>query len=302
MLDEQLGDTLGVAVRQRLVDGSMLGVIGGDLAGRQHLLLDEIPLCAGPDRVDRLVDVQQQRIAGAPRDAEVKLGIVLGEEVVVVVLLELGEHGAHAIELTLPYSGERFSVPWNVDIIGTMNTADKSLASLDTALRRRFEFMPLLPDTRDEDGAPLQGLRVTCAGRVIDIPRMLGAMNRRIEALYDRDHAIGHAYFTALRRVDDGEARFVALSRVFRHKILPLLEEYFFEDWQKIHLVLADNQKKPEAARYILRSESHEDDLDHLFGDDHDLESYSTRPRYVLQESAFANVDAYVGIYESLID
>ncbi len=106
------------------------------------------------------------------------------------------------IELTLAYSGEKFSVPANVDIIGTMNTADRSLALLDTALRRRFDFVPLLPDTRavkvpdEPHSAPLAGLVVTTDAGEIDVRRMLERINERIEALYDRDHCIGHAYFT----------------------------------------------------------------------------------------------------------
>ncbi len=113
----------------------------------------------------------------------------------------------------LPYSGENFSVPANVDIIGTMNTADRSLALLDTALRRRFEFVPVMPDARDEPGSPLAGLRVNLGEQVIDIPRMLSAINQRVEALYDRDHCIGHAYFTPLAEVRDGDERLIALSR-----------------------------------------------------------------------------------------
>jgi len=118
------------------------------------------------------------------------------------------------IELTLAYSGEKFSVPANVDIIGTMNTADRSLALLDTALRRRFDFVPLLPDTRavkdvdEPHSAPLAGLVVSTSAGAIDVRLMLERINERIEALYDRDHCIGHAYLTALTGVDDGEARF----------------------------------------------------------------------------------------------
>jgi 5-methylcytosine-specific restriction protein B len=131
-----------------------------------------------------------------------------------------------------------------------MNTADRSLALLDTALRRRFEFVPVMPDARDDPGAPLAGLRVSSGEQVIDVPRMLDAINQRVEALYDRDHCISHAYFTPLAKVSDGDERLVALQQVFSTRILPLLEEYFFEDWQKIRLVLADNQKA-EAAQFV---------------------------------------------------
>lgn len=220
-------------------------------------------------------------------------------ELITLIEPDKREGAENAISVTLPYSGEAFSVPSNVDIIGTMNTADRSLALLDTALRRRFDFVPVLPDARDEAGAPLFGLRVTLGGQVIDIPRMLSVINQRVEALYDRDHCIGHAYFTSLAQVPDGDERLVALSQVFSNRIVPLLEEYFFEDWQKIRLVLADNQK-PEAARFVIESQDHEEDLARLFGSDHGLDSYATKQRYVVQDASFTNPDAYIGIYQTL--
>ena len=210
-------------------------------------------------------------------------------------------------EVTLAYSGEKFSVPANVDIIGTMNTADRSLALLDTALRRRFDFVALMPDTRSEkdpadtDSAPLAGLVVTLDSGLIDVREMLHRINQRIEALYDRDHCIGHAYFTALRQVPDGDLRFAALEQVFRNRIVPLLEEYFFEDWQKIRLVLGDNQKQDEQMHFIHESQDHEQDLNSLFGSDHGLDVYGTKRRYSVQESAFSKPDAYSSIYQTLI-
>lgn len=209
------------------------------------------------------------------------------------------------LELTLAYSGEKFSVPVNVDIIGTMNTADRSLALLDTALRRRFDFVPLLPDTRtvkspdDPLSAPLAGLIVTTTNGVIDVRQMLERINSRIEVLYDRDHCIGHAYLTALADVDDGDHRFDKLVNIFRNRIIPLLEEYFFEDWGKIRLVLGDNQK-PEAAQFITESDSQDHDLNELFGDNHALDSYGTKCRYQSQSAAFTNPIAYLGIYQAL--
>ena len=220
-------------------------------------------------------------------------------ELITLIEPDKREGAENAVSVTLPYSGETFSVPANVDIIGTMNTADRSLALLDTALRRRFEFVPVMPDARDDPGAPLAGLRVSSGEQVIDIPRMLDAINQRVEALYDRDHCIGHAYFTPLAKVPDGDERLVALQQVFSTRILPLLEEYFFEDWQKIRLVLADNQK-PAAAQFVRESAGHEDDLARLFGGDHGLDSYATKRRYAVQDAAFSNPDAYIGIYQTL--
>lgn len=220
-------------------------------------------------------------------------------ELITLIEADKREGAENAVSVTLPYSGETFSVPANVDIIGTMNTADRSLALLDTALRRRFDFVPVLPDARDEAGAPLCGLRVSAGEQVIDIPRLLSAINERVEALYDRDHCIGHAYFTPLAQVPDGDDRFIALAQVFSNRILPLLEEYFFEDWQKIRLVLADNQK-PLAAQFIAEGQDQQDDLARLFGGDHGLDSYATRRRYTVQASAFSNPDAYIGVYRTL--
>ena len=208
-------------------------------------------------------------------------------------------------EVTLAYSGEKFSVPANVDIIGTMNTADRSLALLDTALRRRFDFVPLMPDTRAEkipaepDSAPLAGLVVKTEAGVIDVRLMLERINDRIEALYDRDHCIGHAYFTGLVKLQSDADRFLALAAIFRNRILPLMEEYFFEDWRKIRLVLADNQKANAADQFIRKTADHDQDLSELFGNDHGLDSYATRQRYSLQESAFRQPMAYIGIYKS---
>lgn len=222
-------------------------------------------------------------------------------ELITLIETDKREGAENPISVILPYSGESFSVPSNVDVIGTMNTADRSLALLDTALRRRFDFEAIMPNVSDVPGAPLHNLRVTMGDKTIDIPRMLAAINARIEALYDRDHTIGHAYFTSLQSVQDELERFNALTEVFRNRVLPLLEEYFFEDWQKIQLVLADNQK-PTNARFVAQTADQESDLTRLFGTGHGLDSYTTKPRYQIQSSAFSNPDAYIGIYATLAD
>ena len=224
------------------------------------------------------------------------IGKIFGE-LITLAEADKRENALNALTVMLPYSGEDFSVPGNVDIVGTMNTADRSLALLDTALRRRFEFVAVMPDTRDAPGAPLAGLRVTTEDHEIDIRLMLAAINRRIEVLYDRDHCIGHAYFMGLRDAEDGPARLEALELAFRRYLLPLLEEYFFEDWRKIRLVLADN-RKPQPAQFILEDDSRTGGPDDLFGDDHGLENDVARPLYTVQEEAFRNPLAYVGIYQ----
>ena len=131
-----------------------------------------------------------------------------------------------ATEVTLPYSNEPFGVPDNLYLIGTMNTADRSIQLLDTALRRRFDFVQMMPEPEHE--------RISENVDGVNCREMLKAMNERITALLDREHQIGHTY---LMDVDTMEE----LSDVFRNKIFPLLQEYFFDDWAKIRAVLGEN-------------------------------------------------------------
>jgi hypothetical protein len=133
-----------------------------------------------------------------------------------------------AMDVILPYSQERFTVPDNLYIIGTMNTADRSLAIIDTALRRRFDFIEMMPKPE-----LLKDIQI----KNIDIQEMLTIINNRIEALYDREHTIGHAFFMKLK--DD--PTLPKLAYIFKNNILPLLEEYFFEDWDKIIKVLGNS-------------------------------------------------------------
>lgn len=129
-----------------------------------------------------------------------------------------------ALSVTLPYSKESFTVPPNLYIIGTMNTADRSVEALDTALRRRFEFVEMPPRLDLLDQSLTDATDIS--------PRdILYTINLRIEKLLDRDHQIGHAYFMGLRDLS-------ALKNAFRHKLMPLLQEYFFGDYSKIGLVL----------------------------------------------------------------
>lgn len=197
------------------------------------------------------------------------------------------------LEVILPYSQEFFSVPSNVDIIGAMNTADHSLTRLDTALRRRFEFKPVYPDLNYLSGSIIVKDNIS-----IDLQKLLAAINQRIELLYDKEHCIGHAYFKDIVENPDmpDEDKFCSLQNIFQYKIIPLLEEYFFEDWQKIRLVLADNQKQDLESQFIQQIEIH---ASKLFGNtDITLAEFS----YAINKDAFDKAEAYQQIYTGLYD
>lgn len=144
---------------------------------------------------------------------------------------------AEALEVTLPYSKEKFGVPPNLHIIGTMNTADRSVEALDAALRRRFNFeeMPPRPLLIETDGKlkEQKGILDT-----VDLPLVLNTINKRIEKLLDKDHQIGHSYFMSVTKLSE-------LKEAFQNKIIPLLQEYFFGDYGKIGLVVGKGFFKP---------------------------------------------------------
>lgn len=137
------------------------------------------------------------------------------------------------MEVTLPYSGDQFGVPQNLDFYGTMNTADRSITQLDTALRRRFQFEELMPDADVIPGLRGDGLIEDGEGGAINLRELLEGMNRRIRFLLNRDMTLGHAYFIGVRDFSD-------LERVFRQQVIPLLQEYFYENWHQIQLVFRD--------------------------------------------------------------
>jgi 5-methylcytosine-specific restriction protein B len=197
-----------------------------------------------------------------------------------------------ALEVVLPYSGKKLSVPNNLYIIGTMNTADRSLAMMDTALRRRFDFKEMMPAPELFENKTIKG---------IDLTQLLKTLNERIEALYDREHMLGHAFLFPAFNAEDEDEAFAELKFAFKNKILPLLEEYFYEDWNKVRLVLGDNQKNPELA-FIDKIEK---SYNTLFGNDHGLDTYEEATTtyklkpFVGANSIWDDPQAYIEIYAS---
>lgn len=185
---------------------------------------------------------------------------------------------AEAMKAKLPYSQQLFGVPDNVFIIGTMNTADRSIATIDTALRRRFQFKEMMPDSN-----VLNGIRV----EDISVSDMLTRMNKRISVLYDREHTIGHAYFIPLRDNPTIEK----LAEIFENAIVPLLQEYFYEDYEKIRLVLGDNTKGNKEEQFIIAVDN---DYNELFGSS-DI-GFDDSVTYEINRVAFDNIEAYRSI------
>jgi len=177
------------------------------------------------------------------------------------------------LRVQLPYSSnednnELFGIPKNLYIIGTMNTADRSIAVLDTALRRRFDFEEMMPDIDLIDSK---------VGNVsdINISEMLERINKRIEVLYDRDHMIGHAYFLNIKDFSD-------LQDVMKNRIIPLLQEYFYDDWQKINMIFNNNG-------FIKESAVDTSLFDKIDDSDFDDE----QKVYTLNKDALADVEKY---------
>ena len=176
-----------------------------------------------------------------------------------------GDSADEIQQVTLPYSKTLFGVPKNVFLIGTMNTADRSITSLDTALRRRFSFIEFPPQPR-----LLENIKIRNGSVEINLEEVLDSLNKRIEFFLDKDHLIGHSYFMGLTSWEQ-------LCETYRDKIIPLLREYFYNDWEKIALVLGDNPEngKSDIERFILKRLLSSDTL-FGFSDDRyeDRESY----------------------------
>ena len=193
-----------------------------------------------------------------------------------------------AMEATLPYSGESFSVPNNVYILGTMNTADRSIALMDTALRRRFEFAEMMPDSEVLNSLGVGTIAV--GDEELNVARMLDVINERIEYLFDREHTIGHAFFTKL--ADDPSIE--TLAGIFEKNVIPLLQEYFYEDYEKIQLVLGDNAKEDEYKFILDRTVKLQD----IFNGNPDIDL--PEKGYSVQHEAFLKLESYKQIGKGL--
>lgn len=225
----------------------------------------------------------QQRalqFANAPRYAvfidEINRGNVARIFGELITLLEDDKRlGAeNEVIVQLPHSKKLFGVPPNLHVIGTMNTADRSIEALDTALRRRFEFQEMPPN--------LDAVKFEVEGVLID--EMLRVINLRLEQLYDRDHRLGHAYFCPLEH----NPTLDALKRIFRSKVIPLLQEYFHGDWGKIGLVLgkAFVGRKAQQAKPFAKFEHEEQEL------------LAERPTWELKDISALGPEAFRQIYE----
>ncbi len=178
---------------------------------------------------------------------EINRGNVAGVFGELITLIEENKRAgrSEALEVTLPYSQETFSIPDNLYIIGTMNTADRSVEALDSALRRRFSFKAMMPETKN-----LQRLQ----NSKVDIRALLQKMNERLVQLLDEDHQIGHSHFWELHKEAEP---LPALREVFADKIIPQLEEYFHRDRSKLRLVLGEAfvEEVPADEKLFLNSE-----------------------------------------------
>lgn len=180
----------------------------------------------------------------------------------------------HPKQVTLPYSKKLFGVPKNLYILGTMNTADKSIALLDSALRRRFSFTEMSPKSEIVE----QLIKI----ENIDIKLLFETINNRIEFLIDKDHTIGHSYF--LKIINNQSVEGLAL--IFKNEIIPLLTEYFYGDFEKIQLILGDNKdwKSESGNKFFIKKL---DQQKTLFGKDELIEGFDEKKVFSLNEDLF---------------
>ena len=194
-----------------------------------------------------------------------------------ITLLESSRRkgNAECLEVYLAQMKVMFSVPDNVYVLGTMNTADKSLTALDAALRRRFEFIEMMPNPDVLKGRVVSG---------VELSKLLETINNRVEILYDREHMLGHAYFISVKTIDD-------LAKCFINKVIPLLQEYFFDDYEKICWVLG-RANDPRQCDFIAMRPRTRFQMKFNLPDIFDI---------VKDYRVFVNPDSYIAIYKGSV-
>lgn len=196
------------------------------------------------------------------------------------------------MELTLPYSRDSFGVPANLDIYGAMNTADRSIALLDTALRRRFRFKELMPIPQMIPGQDGQG-HIHCeSGLTIDLRRLLATMNQRITLLLNRDFALGHSYFWEVRTFED-------LREVFLEQVIPLLQEHLYNDWYRIQLVFRDIGSDPRASVHNQLIQHTPLKTTEILGFDH--EDFEDPIQYTVTQASQITPESFIKIYDEVV-
>ena len=225
-------------------------------------VLAHLPATSSPEHAGQVVTQAHVLIIDEINRGNVSK--IFGE---LITLLEAGKRAgsSEALTATLPLSRRPLNVPLSLYVIGTMYTADRSLTLLDAALRRRFVFRPVWPEP---EVLPV----IEIGGDALDLRKFLYVINERIERLLSREQVIGHAYLLGLPATLEG------VASALRERILPLLEEYFFEDWSKIRTVLADDGKD-EAQQFV--------------------QMYKTggELRYRVNEAAFQEIEAFTQVY-----
>ncbi len=179
------------------------------------------------------------------------------------------------LKVKLPYSKSEFGVPDNIYILGTMNTADRNITIMDTALRRRFEFIEIMPE-------PEKLRNIKIEDTELDIEKMLDTINQRIEALYDREHTIGHALFWGLKY----EPTLEKLVSIFEKSVIPLLQEYFYDDYSKIRLILGE--------AFIKKEEMEIEKIFKMEIEEIDIPEY----KYAISKDALKSIESYINIYK----
>jgi 5-methylcytosine-specific restriction protein B len=250
-------------------------ILGSSQSDQLRRALTRPELAASIARDFDFTQLTPEDYAQAPRFVliidEINRGNVASIFGELISLLEDDKRGGqpHELRLTLPYSKASFVVPPNLYVLGTMNTADRSVEALDTALRRRFSFHELAPQP--------QLLRADVAG--IDLPRLLAALNERLEALLDRDHRLGHAWLLPVRDL-------AGLRTAFSQKIIPQLQEYFYVHWGRIGQVLGPDFVRRQPPMASLFAGFADDEA----GDD-------PRPRYAITPAEEWSVEAFQRLY-----